>query len=164
MEYKNEITMIHDINIDDRNFQKAFREYFSEIGITLKENTDVFEEIKKSQETEGTQSLGIKQGEDFVGFVLYQVEPFVSSSGFFEQKVGFIREVWIKKNHRGQKLGTRLLEEVYRKLRDAGVKKVLLTYDEDAIGFYLKSGYEYDDSYTAKNKMRCIVKYLSEKN
>ncbi len=148
------------IDLNDLQFQMAFHKYFAEYGITLKPDTDVFDELIKAEKTEGLQSIGLMHSKELLGFVLYQIETFESNSSFFKQKVGYIREIWVNKDYRGQKLGTKLMEEVYTRLRNVGVCKVLLTYDEDAIGFYEKLGYEYDDSYEAKNKLKCIVKVL----
>lgn len=152
--------VFQNINIMNKEFQRAFREYFAEFGIPLKENTEVFNELMKAQDNEGMESVSLKNGNKLLGFILYQIEIFKSSNGFFEQKVGYIRELWIDKNYRKQNLGTKLMEEIYNRLRKAGVYKILLTYDEDAIGFYEKLGYMYDNSYSAKNKERCMVKFL----
>ncbi len=148
------------INIKSEEFQRAFREYFEEFGVILKENTDVFDELIKAQRNEGMEDVSIKKGEQYLGFILYQIETFRSSSGFFEQKVGYIRELWVDKQYRNQKLGTKLVEEIYNHLKKEGVSKILLTYDEDAKGFYEKLGYEYDASYSTKNGERCVVKNI----
>ncbi len=148
------------LNCYSAEFQQAFREYFAEYGVVLKEHTDVFDELQKACDTEGMTSFLLWENEKIIAFVLYQVEQFASSSGFFSEKVGYIRELWVQKEHRRQGLATRLMEECFGDFRTEEVKKVLLTYDEDAEKFYLKLGFVYDDSYIAKNGLNCFVKTI----
>jgi N-acetylglutamate synthase-like GNAT family acetyltransferase len=87
------------------------------------------------------------------------------SNWFFVERIGFIREFWIRENRRKQGLGTSLLKIVLGDMKDKGIKKVLLTTDT-ASGFYVKSGFIKDESYSAKNEdfVFSFVKFESLQN
>lgn len=145
-------------NFHDSYFKKAFREYFKEIGISLNDDTDVFDLITKSQEEEGMRCLGMCANEDVVGFIMFQVEHM--KSNFFKEDLGFIREFWVKKEYRLKGIGTKLFQEVVKEFESLEVKKLILTYEKSALGFYNKLGFKLDLSYTALNEENCIIKKI----
>ena len=79
-------------NFYDERFTQCFRAYFLEIGVNLKADTDVFDDITKSYEKENMRTFVIEEEKQFVGFIMLQ--PEYLKSGFFEEPVGFIRELW----------------------------------------------------------------------
>ena len=145
-------------NFYDERFKACFRAYFREIGINLKEDTDVFDEITKAYEKENMRTFVIEKDKQFIGFIMVQPEYF--KSGFFEERAGFIRELWVAAPFRHLGYGKQLLgiAEDYFKKKD--VFKLILTYEEDALGFYERLGFHLDMTYKAKNDGKVIIKYI----
>jgi len=55
----------------------------------------------------------------------------------------YIKALWVRRRHRGQGIGTRLLREIERAAVSKGFyKSHLETTDFQALGFYVKRGYE----------------------
>lgn len=150
------MTTIELSNFYDERFKQCFRTYFQEIGINLKEDTDVFDEITKSYNEEQMRTFVIADENRFSGFIMLQPEHL--KSGFFEEHVGFIRELWVAPSHRNAGFGRSLIELAEAYFRQQGISKLILTYDENALGFYTKLGFQADDSYKAKNDQNVIVK------
>ncbi len=147
-------------NFYDPAFQRAFRAYFEEIGIALKPDTDVWDDIARSAREEGTECLASMEGGELAGFILYQEELMTSQSGFFTQRLGFIRELWVRPGCRGRGLGRALVSRVEAGFRAGGTGKLVLTYEASAIGFYEKLGFTAEPTVTAKNGRPVIGKSL----
>lgn len=139
----------------DPRFMKAFKQYFSEIGINDKNWDDFFEEMNSA---EGNMAyVRYSEKDEVIGFI--QFTPIELTNWFFNEKLGFIREFWINSNYRRMGYGSELLELAERYFRDNGIKKaVLTTYTAPA--FYEAKGYKKDESFTAKNKDDVFVKEL----
>ena len=146
-------------NFYDERFKQCFRAYFLEIGLKLKEDTDVFDDITKSYEDENMRTFVLTEEDQFAGFIMLQ--PEYLKSGFFEEWVGFIRELWVAPSFRRLGCGKQLIERAEDYFRVKKISKLILTYEEDALGFYKRLGFYPDDSYKAKNEGKVIVKYIS---
>lgn len=146
----------------DAAFQQAFCAYFAEIGIHLKTDTDVWDEIDASFHKEQTVCVTLTDGSKIVGFILFQPHFLTDSMNFFTQKLGFIRELWVAPNHRRQGLGRRLVQYAEQFFQERGICKAILTYEPSAIHFYENLGYQADPSYSARNGERVITKIIPE--
>ena len=145
-------------NFYDKRFMQCFRAYFLEIGIKLKENTDIFDVITRSYAEEHMRTFVLEGQEGFAGFIMLQPEHL--KGGFFEEQAGFIRELWVAPAYRLAGNGRHLLETAEEFFKERGICKLILTYQEDALAFYQKMGFVPDRSYTAKNNGNVIVKRL----
>ena len=144
------------VNFYDERFKLCFRAYFQELGVPLGEDTDVFDEMTRAREEEQMRALVLADEHRLAGFILFQVECL--RSGFFEERVGFIRELWVAPSARGHGYGRQLLEAAQQHFRQENICKLLLTYEDDALGFYVSSGFRPAPSYTAVNEGAVIVK------
>ncbi len=145
-------------NFYDERFTQCFRAYFLEIGVKLKADTDVFDVITKSYEKENMRTFVIEEERQFAGFIMLQ--PEYLKSGFFEEPVGFIRELWVAPSFRRLGYGKQLIEIAEDYFKKKEIYKLILTYEEDALEFYKQLGFKLDSSYKAKNDGNVIVKYL----
>ena len=142
----------------DLRFQQAFRAYFQEIGVNLKEDTDVFDEISESCEKENMRTFAMGDETGIAGFIM--VQPEYLKGSFFEEQAGFIRELWVAPPFRHLGCGKELLEKAEEHLREMGIWKLILTYEQEALNFYRKMGFVPDKSCKAKNDGNIVVKYL----
>lgn len=140
----------------DERFQLCFRAYFLEIGIKLKEDTDVFDDITESYQKENMRTFVLEDENEIAGFIMFQPEHL--KGGFFEERAGFIRELWIAPSLRRSGYGKRLIETVEDYFRKMDISKLILTYDENALEFYKKLGFHPDGSYQARNNGKVITK------
>lgn len=150
--------MTNDILISDfmdPQFQDAFRIYFGELGIQVQKWDALFTEMNDGGKNRAWLRLDGDGG--IIGFI--QFIPLTMDSWFFEEKRGFIREFWIRKEFRGQGHGTALLALTEKYFCDNGIRKLILTTDT-APEFYRARGYEKDETITAKNKDDVFVKWI----
>lgn len=146
----------------DAAFQQAFRAYFAEIGIHLKADTDVWDEIDASFHKEQAVCVTLTDGSKVVGFIMIQPHCLTDSMNFFTQKLGFIRELWVAPDYRRQGLGRRLVRYAEQFFQERGICKAILTYEPSAIRFYQNLGFQADPSYSARNGERVITKIIPE--
>ena len=139
-------------------FQEAFRAYFAEIGVNLKPDTDIWDEIAASAEKEGMVCRALRREGAIAAFILFQRDALQSRTGFFTRPVGFVRELWVRPAYRGQGLGRALVEHAAAELEKSGAAEIILTYDPGALGFYRKLGFREDPAYTAKNGQGVVVR------
>ena len=134
-------------------FKEAFKKYFSELEITVKDWDGLFQEMN---EDEGIGAI-IRTADDgnIIGFIMYQ--PIQFTSWFFEETRGFIREFWIAKEYRNLGHGSQLLDFVEEEFNKKGIKSFILTTDT-AKEFYIKHEYKTVSSCTAKNKDQVFIK------
>ena len=136
-------------------FQSAFKEYFEELGVKVRNWDALFEEMNNSKET--TAFLRIDEKEKVIGFIQFKIDEM--KNWFFTEKIGFIREFWVSNEFRGKGHGTELLKLVENYLLDKEIFKTILTTDT-APDFYIKKGYIREYSYYAKNGDDVFVKLL----
>ena len=127
-------------------FQAAFRQYFAEIGISVRDWEGLFREM--NQEGNNAAFLRTTEEGEVIGFLQFQ--PIAFTSWFFEETCGFIREFWVAKPFRGQGHGTGLLGMAEQHFRAHGMFTAVLTTDT-AAGFYEKRGYVRARGCRAKN-------------
>jgi len=151
--------MIHDLLITDFKhplFQKAFIQYFAELGINVTDWNSLWEEMNSDGSLAYLRIMRINEDSKIVGFI--QLQPSKMTHWFFEETVGFIREFWISPEYRSQGHGSQLLRLAEKYLTDlCGVSRYILTTDT-AESFYLKNGYTKRSKITAKNKYDVFVK------
>ncbi len=141
----------------DARFQAAFRLYFDELGIAVRDWDGLFCEMNASGENRAYVRLGEDGG--VVGFL--QFTPMEMAGWFFSEQVGFIREFWVKKECRGQGHGTALLRLTEEYFKARGVRRLLLTTDT-APAFYTARGYTKSPWIQAKNKDDVFVRDLND--
>ena len=140
----------------DVRFWNAFRSYFQEIGVNLREDTDVFDDITESHERENMRTFAVGGETGLAGFIM--VQPECLKGSFFEERVGFIRELWVSPAYRNRGYGRDLMNRVEAHFREMGISKLILTYEEEALPFYRKLGFVPDGSYQAKNEGNILIK------
>lgn len=143
-------------DFQDENFKKAFKVYFAELGITIKDWDALFQEI--NAEKGNIAYIRIDENNEVMGFIQFRVE--VLTNWFFQESVGFIREFWIKNNYRNKGFGSELLAKAEAYFLEQGIRKTILTSDT-AEAFYIKHGYMKDSSYQAKNEDNVYIKIIS---
>lgn len=128
-------------------FIDMFLDYFiNDVGVEYNENKLKEGLIKgfilKTYEKNMIVIDVIKQ-DKLCGFIIYQIDN-ENSDWNFKTGCGFIREFFIKRNYRGKGLGTLLLANAEKNLKNMGVKEVYLTSNnkEKVQAFYLKNNYK----------------------
>lgn len=134
-------------------FQKAFKLYFTELGITVSDWQALFQEMNGSDENMAY--LRVTEEDEVIGFI--QFCPITLDSWFFREECGFIREFWISEPYRKAGHGSDLLALAEDRLFSSGIGRVLLTSDT-APGFYFRKGYQKAPFISAKNQMDVFVK------
>lgn len=150
--------MMKDLLITDFmncDFQKAFKLYFDELGINVKQWDTLFAEMNSAKET--VAYIRLSEADQIIGFI--QMSFITLDSWFFTSHLGFIREFWVAKEYRGKGNGRDLLKLAETYFKDNGVFKSILTTDTAPI-FYEKNGYTKDIAITAKNQDDVYVKEL----
>lgn len=151
-EYPCSDTMISDFS--HPLFQTAFKQYFSELGYSIKDWDGLFREMN-----DGGNTAFIRTAADgeIIGFI--QFTPLKFSSWFFEETCGFIREFWIAGEFRNRKHGTALIDLAEKYFLSRGIYTSILTTDT-AAHFYEKRGYVRAPGCKAKNQDEVFVKHL----
>ena len=145
--------MISDFS--DVRFQQAFRQYFSELGMNIRNWDALFAEMNNQKGN--TALLRINTNGEVIGFLQFQ--PGEMNHWFFKEPIGFIREFWIAEAYRGKGHGGGLLKRTENYFKERGIGRAVLTAD-DAEGFYLCHGYQKESRIFAKNNMDVFVKQL----
>lgn len=145
--------MISDFS--DAQFQTAFRQYFSELGYTIRDWSGLFQEMND----DGDNIAFVRTSTDgkVIGFI--QFRPVKFSSWFFEETCGFIREFWIAEEFRNKGHGTALLSLAEKYFTDNGIYTSILTTDT-AARFYIRHGYVKALGCKAKNQDEVFIKHL----
>lgn len=141
----------------DARFTDAFRRYFAELGIEVVRWESLWDEMNHS-----TVSTILREGEaGTIGFVQYEV--ITSKSRFFDERLGFVREIWVEPSLRGAGHGRALLALAEEACREAGVVRMMLTTDT-AEPFYLRAGYRHRADVHAKNGLCVYERLLTDPN
>lgn len=143
-------------DFSDPLFQAAFRTYFSELGIGVRDWDGLFREMTEGGGNEAFVRTGGDGG--VIGFV--QLAPICFTSWFFEETCGFVREFWVAAEHRGRGHGAALLRLAEDHFRRQGFGMAILTTDK-AEGFYLRHGYHRAPGCRAKNGDAVMIKQLA---
>lgn len=145
-------TLISDFTVPA--FQEAFRQYFAELGISVKDWEGLFREMNEEKDNLAFVRTG---QEEVIGFI--QFKPIAFTSWFFEETCGFVREFWVAKPFRGRGHGSSLLEKAEQHFLENGIFTSILTTDT-APGFYEKQGYVHAPGCRAKNHDDVFIKRL----
>lgn len=139
----------------DPIFQNAFKQYFSELNVKVKDWDGLFKEM--NDESGNLAFVRLDEYKAAIGFI--QFKPIVFTSWFFEETYGFIRELWVAEKHRNRRHGSELLELTEKYLCDQGIYSSILTTDTTE-HIYLKHGYVKVTGCKARNKDDVYVKRL----
>lgn len=139
----------------DPIFHNAFKQYFSELDVNVKDWDGLFKEM--NDEGGNLAFVRLAENKEVIGFI--QFKPTVLTSWFFEETYGFIREFWVAVKYRNKRHGSELIELTEQYLRDQGIYSSILTTDT-AEHFYLKHGYVKAPGCKARNNDDVYVKRL----
>ena len=139
-------------------FQAAFRQYFGELGIQVKDWDALFREMDRGDAGEKNAAY-VRTEEDgsVIGFILFT--PIRFTSWFFEETCGFIREFWVAEEFRGQGHGSALLTLAEGRFLEVGIHTAILT-TSTATPFYGRHGYARAAGCGAKNQDEVLIKRL----
>ena len=142
----------------DAAFERAFRLYFAEMGLELKEEqwSALFEEMNR----EGKNAAYVRLSPDgeVIGFIQFTMIEL--TNWFFKWPMGFVREFWVDKPYRGQGYGRDLLQKAEAYFAAHGAARSILTTDS-AEAFYLHCGYQKAPDIAALNKDEVLIKTLT---
>lgn len=136
-------------------FQNAFRQYFAELGISVTDWKNLFQEMN---DDDGNLAY-VRTAKDgtVIGFI--QFKPIRFTSWFFEETCGFIREFWISESFRNSGHGTALLSLAESYFFAHEIFTGILTTDT-AAHFYETHGYRKAPGCKAKNRDDVYIKRL----
>ena len=139
-------------------FQAAFKQYFAELGINVKDWDGLFQEMNAEAGGERNAAYVRRLADGgVIGFI--QFVPIRFTSWFFEETLGFIREFWVAEAFRGRGHGAELLALAERYFLEHGICTAILTTDT-ARRFYERHGYARAHGCRAKNEDEVFVKRL----
>ncbi len=136
-------------------FQTAFRRYFQELGITVRDWDGLWREMNG----QGDNAAFLRTGPEGAAVGFIQFRPTLFTSWFFQETCGFIREFWVTPEERGMGHGAALLALAESWFLRNGIHTAILTTDT-AAGFYLRRGYIPAPGCQAKNHDDVFVKHL----
>ncbi|MBR4082517.1 MAG: GNAT family N-acetyltransferase [Clostridia bacterium] len=136
------------------SLRQAFRDYFAELGVTVRDWDSLFDEIDRS----GRKFL-VRRDEQaqITGFLLFLQREM--TCGFYTTDVGCIEELYVVPARRQRGHGQSLLAAAETRFRADGCGYMLLTSD-DAGAFYARCGYHPAPRIRAKNGDPVFVKPL----
>lgn len=139
---------------EDEGTRTAFHQYFDEMGIQVSNWDGPF-----TQMTDDGEPAIVRLDEEgqVIGFI--QFGRIIMTSWFFEDRLGFIREFWVHPGYRNRGHGAQLLEKAEAWFKKQGICRMILTTDT-AEKFYLRHGYQRDESIMAKNRAPVYVKTM----
>lgn len=144
-------------DFSDLRFQTAFRQYFGELGLKVKDWNGLFQEINQGDDGERNTACVRTGPEGVIGFIIFT--PIRFTSWFFEETCGFIREFWVAGEYRGRGHGSELIALAERYFLEHGIYTSILTTDT-AGRFYERHGYGNAEGCSAKNKDEVFIKRL----
>ena len=145
-------------DFSDPVFQTAFKQYFADIEVNVKDWDGLFREM--NEETEGKKNAAyVRRLADggVVGFILFI--PIWFTSWFFEETCGFIREFWVAEEFRNQGHGSELIALAEQHFLENSICTSILTTDT-AERFYERHGYVKAPGCRAKNQDEVFAKRL----
>ena len=142
----------------DPVFQAAFRQYFSELGIRVKDWDGLFQEMNAGSGGEKN-AAWVRTAADGGATGFIQFVPIRFTSWLFEGTAGFIREFWVAEAFRGRGHGSELLALAESRFLEHGIRTAILTTDT-ARQFYERQGYVRAYGCRAKNGDEVFIKRL----
>lgn len=141
-------------DFSDPVFQSMFKRYFAEIDVKVNDWESLWEEMN-TQNGGNTAYIRTCDNEP-VGFI--QFTEATLENWFLKERLGFIREFWVAEKFRKQGHGTELLYLAEKYFKDNGIRRVVLTAEENEQQFYLNRRYRICENIKAKNGMTVSVK------
>ncbi|MBD5114581.1 MAG: GNAT family N-acetyltransferase [Ruminococcaceae bacterium] len=141
-------------DFSDPVFQSMFKRYFAEIDVKVNDWESLWEEMN-TQNGGNTAYIRTCDNEP-VGFI--QFTEATLENWFLKERLGFIREFWVAEKFRKQGHGTELLYLAEKYFKDNGIRRVVLTAEENEQQFYLNRRYMICENIKAKNGMAVSVK------
>ncbi len=147
-----------DILISDFNneyFKKAFKIYFDELDIPVKNWDNLF--VHMNEDKDNFAYIRLSDENEVIGFI--QFKCIELSNWFFKYPFGLIREFWISSEYRGFNHGKDLLNLAEEYFKNKNIFKSILTTDT-AAGFYEKLGYIKEPYIYAENNDDVFIKTI----
>lgn len=141
-------------------FKKIFAEYYLSEGITLSEDTKVFDEIENSSKKWGTKCVVCKEQNKIVGFIMFRIVKLHDEKKFFKYNFGYIEELYVVERERNKHIATKLMGQFEKYLRQNKVETVVLTAEEKVYDFYIKKGFNENNSISCANGLKCFTKKI----
>jgi len=144
-------------NYEDSKFKQAYAMYYKDLGISDFKYWDrLFADMVKEEDFK---TFLLFDANELIGFI--QCQAIELKHWFFNEHLGFIREIWIlsKARHKGN--GEILLNYAMEHFKKNGLKKMIIT-SEKVDSFFSKHGFSIDPSYKAMNQDTVMVKLLDE--
>ena len=138
------VYMVHATPLCDQTqsvFKKLFTDYYAELGCDDDVNHLVDEYIIPDLLSGLIGVDLLKDGESFVGFVVYQIDD-IDNEWNFKEGFGDVREIYLSPSSRGKGFGKFLLYSAEMKLKEAGATKAYCLPYEGAAGFFEACGYK----------------------
>ncbi|MDE7305816.1 MAG: GNAT family N-acetyltransferase [Clostridia bacterium] len=141
--------MLHALPLRDEAqnvFKKLFKDYYQELGCD--EDCDhLLNEFILPDLIAGLFKIDmLKDGDEYVGFVAYQIDE-MGGEWSFKEGWGDIREIYIAPSSRRKGYGKFLLYTAEMKLNESGAKKAYCLPCEGASSFFTACGYKKTDDY-----------------
>ena len=135
-------------DFSDSLFQAVFKQYFSELGLHIRDWDGLFREMN----ADGGNLAFVMTSDsgNVIGFIQFKLLKFTC---------GFIREFWVADEYRNQAHGSALLALAEEHFLKNGIYTSILTTDT-AAHFYEKHGYISAPGCKAKNQDAVFVKHL----
>ena len=135
-------------DFSDSLFQAAFKQYFSELGLHIRDWDGLFREMN----ADGGNLAFVMTSDsgNVIDFIQFKLLKFTC---------GFIREFWVADEYRNQAHGSALLALAEEHFLKNGIYTSILTTDT-AAHFYEKHGYISAPGCKAKNQDAVFVKHL----
>ena len=141
-------------------FKAIFTEYYLGEGITLSENTTVFDEIENSSKKYGTKCIICKKADKIVGFIMFRIVKLRDEQKFFKLNFGYIEELYVVEDQRNKHIASKLIEQFENYLRQNKVNTIILTAEEKVYDFYKNKGFVENNLITCENKLKCFTKII----
>ncbi len=143
-------------NFFDPMFMTMFRRYFDELEMKINDWDRLF--LEMNTQNGGNCAYIRVCGDNPIGFI--QFTTVTLENWFFKEKLGFIREFWIQKEFRRNGHGSALCSLAEKYFFDNGIRRIVLTAEEEAKEFYFRRGYGVCKGMEAMNNMDVWVKEI----
>lgn len=134
-------------------FCNAFKQYFDELEISVKDWDSLFCEMAKDNV-----AYVLMENGKVSGFIQFKEDDY--DNWFFKERIGFIREFWVEKNQRNQGYGKLLLEKTEAYFLSREIHRIMLTSAMDTQDFYVRQGYHRKEEIHALNDLPVFVKEI----
>ena len=91
-----------------------------------------------------------------IGMIQFQKTEL--SNDYFKEEYGLIREFWVAPEYRKRGWGIFLLKKAECYFKDNNIQFILLSSRKEAVGFYIKNGYQEKKNAQSFNKLTVMEK------